>query len=63
MHKFDINTNFTCLGVNYGIFEGLNLKIQLTKRRDKGFADIDNFIDTAYFVCGKLKFDYPYDSL
>lgn len=62
-HWFGIITNFTCPGVNNGILEGINQKIQLAKRRARGFSLIDNFIDMAYFVSGKLKFDYPYDSL
>ena len=36
-----------------------NQKIQLAKRRAKGFANTLNFIDRAYFVCGKLKFAVP----
>ncbi|PNE25307.1 hypothetical protein BHU16_02365 [Tannerella sp. oral taxon 808] len=40
-----------------------NQKIQLAKRRAKGFANTLNFIDMAYFVCGKLKFAYPYEPL
>ena len=62
-HCEGIITNFTCPGVNNGILEGINQKIQLAKRRARGFALISNFIDMAYFVSGKLKFDYPYDSL
>ena len=62
-HWEGIITNFTCPGVNNGILEGINQKIQLAKRRARGFALISNFIDMAYFVSGKLKFDYPYDSL
>lgn len=62
-HWESIITNFTCPGVNNGILEGINQKIQLAKRRARGFALISNFIDMAYFVSGKLKFDYPYDSL
>lgn len=62
-HWSGIITNFTCPGVNNGILEGVNQKIQLAKRRARGFKVIDNFIAMAYFVCGKLKFDYPYDSL
>ena len=72
MHKFvatlkahwsGVITNFTHPGVNNGILEGINTKIQLAKRRARGFFNIDNFIDMAYFVSGKLKFSYPYDSL
>ena len=62
-HWSGIITNFTSPGVNNGILEGINQKIQLAKRRARGFTLISNFIDMAYFVCGKLKFDYPYDSL
>lgn len=72
MHKFvatlkahwsGIITNFTHPGVNNGILEGINTKIQLAKRRARGFFSIDNFIDMAYFVCGKLNFSYPYETL
>ncbi|MDE5662443.1 MAG: transposase [Muribaculaceae bacterium] len=62
-HWSGIITNFTCPGVNNGILEGINQKIQLAKRRARGFALLSNFIDMAYFVSGKLKFDYPYNSL
>lgn len=62
-HWSGIITNFTHQGVNNGILEGISLKIQLAKRRARGFVKISNFIDMAYFVCGKLKFDYPYNSL
>lgn len=64
-HWSGIITNFTCPGVNNGILEGINQKIQLAKRRARGFSLISNFIDMAYFVSGKLKFDYnyPYNSL
>lgn len=53
-------TNFTCAGVNNGILEVINQKIQLAKRRARGISLISNFID---MVSGKLKFDYPYNSL
>lgn len=59
-HWSGIITNFTRKGVNNGILEGINQKIQLAKRRARGFAKIENFIDMAYFVSGKLKFNYPY---
>ncbi len=62
-HWSGIITNFTCRGVNNGILEGINQKIQLAKRRARGFALIENFIDMAYFVSGKLKHRYPYNSL
>lgn len=45
--------------VNNGILEGLNSKIQLAKKRARGYQNINNFINMIYFTCGKLKFDYP----
>ena len=36
-----------------------NSKIQLAKRRARGYRNINNFINMIYFLCGKLKFDYP----
>lgn len=62
-HWSGVITNFTCPGVNNGILEGMNQKIQLAKRRARGFALVSNFIDMAYFVCGKLKLGYPHNSL
>ena len=62
-HWSGIITNFTHPGVNNGTLEGLNQKIQLAKRRARGFANTPNFIDMAYFVCGKLQFDYPHNPL
>ncbi len=45
--------------ISNGILEGLNSKIQLAKKRARGFAKTKNFINMIYFICGKLKFDYP----
>ena len=45
--------------INNGILEGLNSKIQLAKKRARGYRNINNFINMIYFICGKLKFDYP----
>ncbi len=45
--------------VNNGILEGINSKIQLAKRRARGYRNIQNFIHMINFICGKLKFDYP----
>lgn len=42
-----------------GILEGINSKIQLAKRRARGYRNINNFINMVYFLCGRLKFDYP----
>ncbi|WP_420538308.1 ISL3 family transposase [Methylotuvimicrobium alcaliphilum] len=45
--------------ISNGILEGINSKIQLAKRRARGYRNINNFINMIYFLCGKLKFDYP----
>ena len=45
--------------INNGILEGLNSKIQLAKKRARGYRNVTNFINMIYFICGKLKFDYP----
>ena len=49
--------------VTNGILEGINSKIQLAKRRYRGFRNINNFINMIYFLNAKLKFDYPLYSL
>lgn len=51
--------NFIESRINNGILEGLNSKIQLAKRRARGYRNPQNFINMIYFICGKLKFDYP----
>ena len=50
-------------GVTNGILEGINSKIQLAKRRARGYRNPKNFINMIYFISGKLKFDYPPYSL
>lgn len=45
--------------INNGILEGINNKVQLAKRRARGFRNIKNFINMIYFLCGKMKLDYP----
>ena len=51
--------NFCETEINNGILEGINSKIQLAKRRARGYRRTENFINMIYFLCGKLKFDYP----
>lgn len=64
-----INAHWTGI-VNYaesrlsnGILEGINSKIQLAKKRARGYRNIDNFINMIYFIAAKLKFDYPLYSI
>lgn len=45
--------------INNGILEGINSKIQLAKKRARGYRDPKNFINMVYFIAGKLKFNYP----
>jgi transposase len=45
--------------LNNGILEGINSKIQLAKKRARGFRNINNFINMIYFIAGKLKMVYP----
>lgn len=44
-----------------GILEGINNKIQLAKRRARGYRNINNFINMIYFIAGKLKFNFPHN--
>lgn len=45
--------------ISNGILEGINHKIQLAKRRARGFRNTRNLINMVYFLCGKLEFSYP----
>jgi len=45
------------------ILEGINSKIQLAKRRARGFRNIKNFINMIILICGKIKFNYPLKTL
>ncbi|AYD47059.1 ISL3 family transposase [Arachidicoccus soli] len=52
--------NYVKARINSGVMEGINNKIQLAKRRARGFRNKTNFINMIYFIAGKMKFDYPY---
>ncbi len=56
-HWFGICNYFDSKRTN-AILESINNKIQLLKRRARGFRDPQNFINMIFFVCGKLKFEY-----
>jgi transposase len=50
--------------VTNGVLEGINAKIQLAKRRARGYRNTKNFINMIYFLCAKLEFGYyPYKTL
>jgi hypothetical protein len=44
-------------GIN-GILEGINSKIQVAKRRARGYRNPQNFINMIYLIAGKLKLEY-----
>ena len=51
--------NYTKSKMSNGILEGINSKIQLAKRRARGYRNTTNFINMVYFIAGKLEFKYP----
>jgi transposase len=51
--------NFCETGINNGMLEGINSKVQLAKRRARGYRCTENLINMICFLCGKLNFDYP----
>ena len=52
-------SNFVETHLTNAILESINNKIQMAKRRARGYRNTDNFINMIYFLCGKLKFNYP----
>lgn len=48
--------NYAKSKINNGILEGINSKIQLAKRRARGYRNKDNFINMILLTCGKLNF-------
>lgn len=51
--------HFVESNITNAILESINSKIQLAKRRARGFRNINNYINMIYFLCGKLTFSYP----
>jgi transposase len=58
-HWFGIVNYFETRTTN-ALLEGINCKIQLAKRRARGYRNIKNYINMIYFLTGKLKYDYPH---
>ncbi len=54
--------NYINSSISNGILEGINSKIQLAKKRARGYRNINNFISMIYFIAGKLNYDYPHRS-
>ena len=55
--------NYTKSKITNGILEGINSKVQLAKKRARGYRNIQNFINMIYFIAGKLKCSYPQYSI
>jgi transposase len=51
--------HFVESNITNAILESINNKIQLAKRRARGFRNINNYINMIYFLCGKMTFSYP----
>jgi transposase len=49
--------------ISNGILEGINSKVQLAKKRARGYQNVENFISMIYFIAGDLEFDYPHKTL
>jgi transposase len=54
--------NYVQAKISNGILESINSKIQLAKRRARGYRNEQNLINMIYFIAGKLEFDYPHFS-
>jgi len=48
--------NYFDIKLTNGILEGINSKIQLAKRRARGFRNIKNLINMIRLIGGKIKF-------
>ena len=51
--------HFVESNITNAILESINSKIQLAKRRARGFRNINNYINMIHFLCGKMTFSYP----
>ena len=61
-HLFGIKTFFEQGNVTNGVLESLNSKVQLAKRRARGYANVNNFMDMVYYINGGECFHYPLKS-
>ena len=48
--------------ITNGVLESLNAKVQLAKRRARGYANVYNFMDMVYYINGGECFLYPLKS-
>lgn len=61
-HLFGIKTFFEQGQITNGVLESLNAKVQLVKRRARGYANVYNFMDMVYYINGGKSFHYPLKS-
>jgi len=52
--------NYSVSRITNGILEGINTKIQLAKRRARGYRKIENFINMIYLIAGNLNLNHPH---
>jgi transposase len=50
--------NYVRSKITNGILEGINSKVQLAKKRARGYRNKNNFISMILFTCGKLNLNY-----
>ena len=48
--------------VTNGSLLSLNSKVQLAKRRARGYSSVSNFMDMVYYINGGECFRYPHES-
>jgi transposase len=51
--------NYVKSNISNGILEGINSKIQLAKKRARGYRNMNNFKNMILFICGNLEHSYP----
>ena len=61
-HLFGIKTFFEQGNVTNGVLESLNSKVQLAKRRARGYTNVGNFMDMIYYINGGECFRCPHES-
>lgn len=62
-HLSGIRTFFEKGAITNGLLEALNAKVQLAKRRARGFACTRNLINMIYYINGGEHFNYPLKTL
>ena len=62
-HSCSLHARIPRIKSSNGILEDINSKIELAKRRTRGYHTIDNLINMMYYLSAKLKFEYPLYSL